>query len=222
MTPKPSPGWSWWLTVMGGMPFACLAADMSASSDGFRQSLDEAWWTGPMVANSAAALPKGHFLIEPYLYDVHSSHVDSFGSLTYMEYGITDRLMAGMIPTFGYNRVANGSDSAGVGAGDLSVLAQYSLAPFREGSAVPAMALMVQETLPTGRYDRLNHPLADAQGNGAYTTLVQLNTQTYFWMPNGRLLRMRFNVGGSLSRPTPVDGLSVFGTPRGFHGYAQR
>src|SRR5690348_11021258 len=46
-----------------------------------RQSLDDAWWTGPMLAPSAATLPRGHFLIEPYLYDVTSPHSNGFGSL---------------------------------------------------------------------------------------------------------------------------------------------
>lgn len=197
------------------------AAHATSDADASRQSLDEAWWTGPMMANSAAALPKGHFLIEPYLYDVRSSQMDSFGSLTYMEYGVTNRLMVGMIPTFGYNHSANGLNSAGIDTGDLSVLAQYSLTSFHEGSVKPAMALMVQETLPTGRYDRLNRPLVDAQGSGAYTTTVQLNTQTYFWLANGHILRMRFNVGRSFSRRTHVDDLSVYGTPTGFHGIAR-
>lgn len=204
-------------TLMVSPTYAVPADDPNTDS---RQSLEDAWWTGPMMANSAAALPQGHALIEPYLYDVHSSHVDGFGSLTYMEYGITDRLMVGAIPTFGYNRVADGPNSSGIEAGDPSVLAQYSLTSFREGSHVPAMALMLQETLPTGRYDRLNHPLADAQGSGAYTTTLQLNTQNYFWMPNGHILRMRFNIGGSFSRRTHVDDISVYGTPAGFRGSA--
>ncbi|RAO76581.1 transporter [Dyella jiangningensis] len=206
-----------WLSMIV-LPLSALA-DMPSTADATRQSLSEAWWTGPMMANSAAALPRGHFLIEPYLYDVRSSKVDSFGSLTYMEYGVTDRLMAGIIPTFSYNRVAGGASGSGVG--DLGVLLQYSLSSFHEGSAMPAMALMVQETLPTGRYDALRDPLADAMGSGAYTTTVQLNTQTYAWMPNGRILRMRFNVGGSFSRQAGVDGVSVFGTPPGFHGQAK-
>jgi hypothetical protein len=42
----------------------------SAQNSSGRQSLDDAWWTGPMLAPSAATLPQGHFLIEPYLYDV--------------------------------------------------------------------------------------------------------------------------------------------------------
>ncbi|MBV8156726.1 MAG: transporter [Dyella sp.] len=207
-----------WLLV--SLAVAASAYAQPSSGDD-RQALTDAWWTGPLMANSAGALPKGHFLVEPYLFDVRSSKVDSYGSLTYMEYGITNRLMAGVIPTFSYNRVADGPNSSGVGAGDLGILAQYSLTAFHEDSGVPAMALMVQETLPTGRYDRLDHPLADGMGAGVYTTTVQLNTQTYLWMPNGRILRMRFNVGGSFSRQTHVDDLSVYGTPAGFHGVAK-
>ncbi|RDI97184.1 transporter [Dyella solisilvae] len=200
------------LLLMGAAPGRALADDE-------RQSLGDAWWTGPLVANSAGALPQGHVLIEPYLYDVRSSQVNTFGSLTYMEYAVTNRLMAGVVPTFGYSRASNGQNSAGIAQGDFSVLAQYSLTRFHEGSWVPDMALMVQETLPTGQYDRLSRPLVDAQGSGAYTTTVQLNTQMYFWLPNGRILRMRFNVGQSFSRAVPVNGVSVYGTPAGFHGH---
>ena len=49
-----------------------------------RQSLDDAWWTGPIIANSAVTLPQGHVLIEPYLFDVISDDAQSFGSLTFM------------------------------------------------------------------------------------------------------------------------------------------
>ncbi|MFC4762047.1 transporter [Dyella koreensis] len=214
----------WSLLSLSGIasatsPIADSPTDLASSSP-TRQSLDEAWWTGPMMANNAAALPQGHYLIEPYLYDVRSSQGDSFGSLTYMEYGVTDRLTAGVIPTFGYNRPNHGPDSSGVRTGDVSVLAQYSFTSFHEGSALPATALMIQETLPTGRYDRLGQRLADGQGAGAYTTTLQLNTQTYLWMPNGRILRMRFNIGRSFSRRARIEDVSAYGTPDGFRGTA--
>jgi hypothetical protein len=59
------------------------------------QALTDAWWTGPLLAPSANTLPRGHVLIEPYLYDVISQgfyiaqgtkvstpHSNGFGSLT--------------------------------------------------------------------------------------------------------------------------------------------
>ena len=61
---------------------------------------------------------QGHALIEPYVYDVitrgrydsdgnyrSTDTVHSYGSLTYMLYGVTDGFTAGVIPTFGFNDV---------------------------------------------------------------------------------------------------------------------
>lgn len=192
-----------------------------SSSPPVRQSLDDAWWTGPMLANSAATLPRGHFLIEPYLYDVTSHGSDGWGSLTYMLYGLTDRLTVGMVPVLGYNRIAGGPDSSGVGLGDVSVQAQYRLTQFHEGSSMPTISVQLQETLPTGTYDRLGNRPSDGLGSGAATTTLQVNTQTFFWLPNGRILRMRFNVAQSFSGKANVDGVSVYGTSAGFHGHAR-
>lgn len=197
---------------------ACVPALHAAPAQ--RQSLDDAWWTGPMLANSADTLPRGHFLIEPYLYDVRSAHADGYGSLTYMLYGVTDRLTAGLVPVFGYNRVAGAPDSSGIGVGDLSVQAQYRFTRFREGHWLPTISLMLQQTLPTGRHDRLSRA-SDGMGGGARTTTLQLNAQTYFWMPSGRILRMRLNLSRSWSGQADLADRSVYGTTDGFRGWAR-
>lgn len=212
-----------WCGVFGllVLPLAAWAQSASVESVPERQSRDNAWWTGPMLANSAATLPQGHYLIEPYLFDAHSKHSDGFGSLTYINYGLIDRLTIGVIPVFGYNRVEGGPNASGIGAGDLSVLAQYRLTQFQEGSWLPIISIQLEETLPTGKYDRLRNRPADAQGSGAYTTILQINTQTYFWMPTGRILRMRFNVSQAFSRHVDITGVSVYGTGQGFRGHAK-
>jgi hypothetical protein len=68
-----------------------------------------------MPPPSAATLPRGHFLVEPYFYDVivqgrfdsdgvRRSVVDSsgFGSLTYLLYGLANRVTTGLIAVAGY------------------------------------------------------------------------------------------------------------------------
>lgn len=174
-----------------------------------------------MMANSAATLPRGHFLIEPYLFDVSSSHADNFGSLTYLLFGVTDRLTAGLVPVFGYTRLQSGPDSSGIGVGDVSVQAQYRLTDFPVESSLPTVSIQLQETLPTGRYDRLGDRLADGQGGGARVATLALNTQTWFWLRNGRILRMRFNVSRSFAQSANVEGTSVYGTHAGFVGQAR-
>ena len=193
----------------------------SSSSEAPRQSLNDAWWTGPMLAPSAATLPRGHYLIEPYLYDVMGAHSSGFGSLTYMLYGLADKFTVGAIPTAGYNTVSHGPDSSGIGLGDVSLQGQYRLRQFREGSWLPTASVAVQETLPTGKYDRLGQRPADGLGSGAYTTTLALYSQTYFWLPTGRILRMRFNISESISRSVNVEDVSVYGTAEGFRGHAK-
>lgn len=201
---------------------AVAVAPVSApapSSD--NQSLDDAWWTGPLLANSAGTLPQGHVLVEPYLYDISSAHSHSYGSRTYLLYGLANRLTVGMIPVFGYNTMSGGPHSSHVGLGDFTLLAQYQLTQFHEGSWVPTASIEVQETFPIGKYDRLGDRPADGLGGGAHVTTLQLNTQTYFWSASGRILRMRFDVSQAFSSHVGVDGVSVYGTGAGFHGMAR-
>lgn len=186
-----------------------------------RQSRDDAWWTGPMLANSAETLPPGHFLIEPYLYDVHSSHTDGFGSRAYVLYGLVDNLTVGLIPIIGYNKADDGRSSSRIGWGDIALQAQYRLTEFHEGSWFPTIAIQLQEALPIGRYDRLGNRPGDGFGSGVYATTLALNSQTYFWMPNGRILRMRFNVSETFPGRASVQGVSVYGTGEGFRGHAR-
>jgi hypothetical protein len=198
-----------------------------------RQSLDDAWWTGPIIAAGAGTLPQGRALVEPYLYDVirygrydrdggerSASRTHHYGSLTYILYGVTDRFTAGLIPTFGYNDVSGARDSSGIQVGDVSVQGQYRLSQFRQGSPVPTTSLVVQQTLPTGKYDRLGTDVNDGLGAGAYTTTLALYSQYYFWMPNGRILRSRFNASYAVSDDVDVEDVSVYGTSAGFRGVA--
>ena len=186
-----------------------------------RQQLGEAWWTGPMLANNASTLPRGHFLVEPYLYDEISPHSNGFGSLTYIEYGLANRLTVGLIPIFGYNESSDGPSSSAVGLGDVTVLAQYRLTQFHESHKLPTISLMLQETFPSGKYDQLGARPSNGLGAGSYTTTLALNSQTYFWMPTGRILRMRLNATQSLSTYANVAGVSVYNTPTGFQGHAK-
>ena len=211
----------------------CLADAQQSPAPSSRQSLDDAWWTGPLLAPSANTLPRGHTLIEPYLYDVisqgfydasgtrHSApHANEFGSLTYINYGLANKFTVGLIPTFDYVDASQGPNSSGIGVGDLNVQAQYRLRLFHEGSWLPTVSINVQETFPTGNFDHLGTNPNDGFGAGAFTTTLGFYTQTFFWMPNGRILRARFNVTQALSKSVNVEDVSVYGTAQGFRGHA--
>jgi hypothetical protein len=209
-------------------------ADVDSSTDSAtRQSRDDAWWTGPVLAASAATLSQGHFLVEPYVYDsISNGHFDDrgvrhgtaraegFRSQTYLLYGLTDTVTAGVIPRFGYNEVSQGRSSSGVQVGDVTLQAQYRLTQFQEGHWVPTMSVVLAETVPGGKYDRLGERPSDGLGAGAYTTTVSLYTQHYFWLPNGRILRTRLDLSGSFSHDVRLEDVSAYGTESGFRGKA--
>jgi hypothetical protein len=186
-----------------------------------QEPLNQAWFTGPMLAASGATLPRGHFLIEPYLYDVTQTHANGYGSLTYILYGLTDRLTVGLVPVFGYNSIGKGPSSSGIDVGDTTVEAQYGLTKFRLGSWVPTMGINLGETIPTGRFDQLGARTSDGLGAGAYTTTLSLYMQSYFWTGNGRLLRTRLDLSQAFSNVVNVEGVSVYGTGASFRGTAQ-
>jgi hypothetical protein len=211
------------LVLIGLMAFLFpLAAFAQQRSDSSRvdQSLDDAWWTGPMLAASPNTLPRGHILIEPYLFDVRSAHADGFGTLTYLLYGLVDRLTVGSIINAGWTSPDDGASSSGIGLGDLTLQASYRLTQFHKGSWVPTTAVVLQETLPFGKYDQLGNRPSDGFGSGAYTTAIALYSQSYFWLPNHRILRMRLNLTQGFSNSVNVQDVSVYGTSQGFRGTA--
>lgn len=213
--------WAAGLIVMLVGLAGAQAATPSPPSSTQRQSMQDAWWTGPLLANSANTLPRGHFLVEPYVYDVIEPHTHAFGSRAYVEYGLADRFTIGLIPIVGYNKVGNGASSSGIQSGDISLLAQYRLTQFHEQGWVPTTAIQVQQAFPTGKYDRLGTRPSDGLGAGSYVTTMAVNSQTYFWLPNGRILRMRLNVSGALPSDADVKDVSVYGTTKGFRGHAE-
>ncbi len=193
------------------------AGPVHADDAPVRQSLDDVWWTGPVIANSPNALPPGHGYVETYAYDAHSPGADGFGSSTFLLYGVTPRLTLGVIPVLGYDRLTGGQSSSRIGAGDLTLHAQYQLTHLDAQSGKPAIAIALEEVLPTARYDRLDRA-ADGFGGGVYASSVGLYAQDVFWLPNGRILRSRINLSQSFPGSATIDGISPYGTPAGFTG----
>jgi hypothetical protein len=223
----------WVATAKGGpMPDNSGAAEAPAPAT--RQSRDDAWWTGPLLAASPTTLPPGHFLIEPYLFDVipqghydnggtrrSGPHANNYGSQSYVLYGLVNNLTVGLIPRFSFNDPGEGRSASKPGVGDLTLQATYALTHYEEGRWIPATAFVLQETLPTGKYDQLGDRPAEGIGAGAYSTTLNLFSQYYFWMPNGRILRTRLDLSYTLSGSAKVRDVSVYGTGQGFVGRAR-
>jgi hypothetical protein len=213
-------GWRGALLFWSAALMSAGASVVRAEETSPRQSLDDAWWTGPMLANSARTLPQGHILIESYLYDAISEKANSVNSLSYLLYGATDWLTLGLVPTAGYGSVRGSLDSAGPHWGDTELRAQFRITALDAEHGVPDLAVALIETVPTGKYDRLARA-SDGFGGGATGTALALYSQMVWWMPNGRILRTRLDLQGGIWNQAPVSGISVYGTASDFDGHAR-
>jgi hypothetical protein len=218
--------------LLMGWTSLSVPAAAESSAGAYHQPLDDAWWTGPLLAASAGTLPPGHFLFEPYFFDsIPFAQIDGhggthdvprendFGSFSYFIYGVADGFSVGLIPRFGFEQIDGSKSSSNLELGDWTLQGQVRLTDFHEGSWLPTLSLNLAETFPTGKFDQLDRS-SDGFGAGAYTSILSLYSQTYFWMPNGRLLRTRLNLSYALSGRVPLQNMSVYGTENGFAGFA--
>ena len=95
------------------------------------------------------------------------------------------------------------------------------LTPSEAGSWRPATSLVIGESFPTGRHDRLNGGPYAASGSGVHRTDVSLYAQSLLRTPGDRWLRARLNLTYSWSDSTAVTDVSAYGTPTGFRGRAR-
>jgi len=151
--------------------------EMPSATSVSRESLNDAWWTGPILAASGATLPRGHSLIEPYFYDVREKRSNSFGTSSYVLYGLTNELTVGTIPAGGYNMVSNGLNSSSVEMGDLTLLAQHRFAdPAWEYSVTRNWVLALDAAYRHNRNTHVAGFNSPVPGSGQKPAIVSMNT----------------------------------------------
>ena len=203
------------------MPAAAHATDApnsdAALAERYRTAMNGARWTGSMLSSNAETLPKGHFYTEPYFYDVITGGNHYPGSSGFYQYGLAEGFTIGLQPKFA---VGTKSPNREFSVGDLKLLSQLRLTHFTPENRVPTVSIVLQESLPVGKHDKLG-PKEDGHGSGSFATEVGLNVQHYFLLNNGRLLRGRLNFLKSFPHGADIADRSVYGTQPGFRGHAK-
>jgi long-subunit fatty acid transport protein len=190
-------------------------------------------FTGPLLTPGAMTIPKGTFVVEPYLmqyqsdsaYDSKgneqsSSRVRQWQTLVPMFYGVTDRFQV-QASVGAAHAMSGGSSTSGWGFTDTTIGGQYLLLAPGADKKGPAVSISYSHRFPTGKYDQLNENPLNAIGNGANVDTFSLMAQQYVWLPNGRPLRFRAVASYSLP-PGNVDlkGANAYasGVPQDFRG----
>ncbi|MBA2655635.1 MAG: transporter [Tatlockia sp.] len=169
------------------------------------------WFTGPLLAPAGRTIPTGHFNFEPY-----SFYTDYAGG--FRNYELTPIMTAGL-NSFMDVQASLPYDNSwlksqhGDGFGDFNIGLGFQLFTQKEGSLMPDLRIVVQETIPTGRYDLLNPQknLTDQTGMGSYQSMLSFNSQKLFVFKNEHYLRGRLSVSITSPNSVYVQGLNTYG-----------
>ncbi|MBA2711887.1 MAG: transporter [Tatlockia sp.] len=176
-------------------------------------ALASPWFTGPLLAPTGKTIPKGHFNFEPYGFYTEYGSPQNFKNVEVnpiISVGINSFMDFQASLPYDYSWVR---EQHGRGVGDFSLGLGIQALTHKEGSFLPDLRIILQETIPTGRFENLN-PLkngTDQTGFGAYQHIVSFNFQKLFTVGTKHYLRTRFSVAGAFASSVHVEGLNTFG-----------
>ena len=217
--------------VDGYSPAVTNDANAAASAEPASPEGNAPWWTGSLLSTSAETMAVRHWLVEPFLTNSTVTHAfDSHGRLqnvpsvertsagVFVMYGLADGISIGAVPRAQLREHDALHSGTGTTMGDITTMLQIGLRARDLGSWLPAVSLLIAETLPTGRFDHLSSSPQQASGSGVYRTDVALYAQSLFHTPGNHPLRARINLTYSTFGIAKVYDVSVYGTPRRFRG----
>lgn len=182
------------------------------------------WFTGPLLAPTAAAIPVGHFNIEPYVIwlDVNGQYKDDWGVETkvpkFFTYNYFILLSTGIyknldikIEPQGFYNYSQGEHSNGFG--DLPITLGYQLYQGTKEQNLPFLKVSVQEIFPTGKFQKLNSKKlgTDAIGRGSYITQINLIGSMLFDFGHHHFLRIRGFAAVNFPTTVDVKGINTYG-----------
>lgn len=183
----------------------------------------EPWLTGPILAPAGHTVPGGHTNFEFYALSVNSNGIfngsgdfvraplfRAFVLNPILTHGFTDWLDVQLtLPyTFDSTQGVNSNRLA-----DTTVSLGFQLLEQKNRPGKVDLRLLLQETFPTGRYDRLN-PLAlgtDSTGLGSYQTQLGLDFQYLSELFPSHYLRTRLILSTLFASDVQIHGLSSYG-----------
>lgn len=184
---------------------------------------EDVWFGGPFFVPPGRTYPKDHTQVKitsvffdnmtfidrgPMVVSALSRSSNQY--ISTFRHGLSDFLDVLVALPYIMNKQ---QDKRGEGVGDVQVLLGYQLMKPIQNSAKPYLRLILQESIPSGRYDRLSveKSSTDLTGRGDYRTYVALNFESISEPVSDHFLRARLNVGYLVGTPVVVNGLNHYG-----------
>jgi hypothetical protein len=188
------------------------------------------WFTGPLLAPTGTALPKGHYCIQPFLtlgvvtgvYNSHwkpvsNPHFYSISLQLQTQIGLTEFMDIQWVPEVFYNRKEGQSS---ILFGDLPFIFDFQLVSDRKFKWFPGIKLEMIETFPTGKYQNLN-PFkrgTDISGLGSFSTTSGLVLYKVYHIHKHHFLSMTASYEYTYFAPAHLKGLNFYGGGFGTRG----
>jgi len=209
-----------------------LQADKGPEDVSPKEIKEEPWFTGTLLSSSAEVVPYGFIDIEPYLFSTvnyaqynrrwHSESVPNVYNINpelLIQIGLGKSVHFQFTPQFFYNESKGRSATR---FGDLPVELDFQLVSAEDTDWWPNVKLSVRETLPTGKYQKLEPKNLglDATGAGSFSTAIGLAISKKSWFGGHYWLNTRFNFVPTFSAPVHVKGFNTYGGGYGTRGKA--
>lgn len=181
------------------------------------------WFTGPLLAPAGHTVPKGHSVLEPYVFSTTSKgafdnnwnyvHTPLFKNETLdiiFTHGFTDNIDVQFTLPYQYNQALGASYQH---IGDTVFTVGYQAIEQKDSLWIPNLRVTLQEVIPTGKFGSLS-PLnngTDASGLGSYQTGIALNFQHLLQLTDINYLRTRLSISYIYAASVDVDGNTIFG-----------
>jgi hypothetical protein len=193
------------------------------------QEMFNPWYAGPLLTGSATMMPPGSFNIQPYVFvtknyaawdhdrkTIHPPQRKIVNpALNGFQIGITDWMDA-LVTAQAFMQWQEGH--RGTGWGDSSFGLGFPL--LRQDLYKPGIKLVISETFPTGRYQKLNPHKGgvDATGAGSYQTAIGLRVAKIFFWSYKHPLALRWAYNYVIPSNVHVKGFNAYGGGYGTKG----
>ena len=183
----------------------------------------EQWFMGPIITPNPTTVPPGHPALELDLiarkdygfYDSHGKlkHTPAIWGIQPLfdfQVGFNSVLGAELIGSTVTN-FSQGASSTHLG--DSIFRLGFQISTDQNDSWVPDFRILLQETFPTGKYQKFNPDKhgTDSTGQGSFQTGIQFIFQKAFLVKNPHPFRIRGSVGYFVPSAVAVKGLNYYG-----------
>lgn len=188
------------------------------------------WLTGPLLTPTSVIVPGGYMNIEPYLYysvntgryndDWKVSSMPNFYNVIFsvpFYLGINQWMDMIFTPQVILNSTQN---TSALQFGDLPIGIEFQLLHEAPENNLPGLKLYIQETFPTGKYQKLKPErlFTDAGGKGSFQTEVGIVLGRLFHLRDLYFMNVRLNLYYTNWTSVAVKGLNSYGGLRDTKG----